>query len=67
MQVYNVYLFLPLVQHEYVARPELCSQLMLSLIKVLEAPPPKAKPPASEDMDDDKEDADIQSSNVRVI
>ena len=57
----------PLAQHEYVARPELCSQLMLSLIKVLEAPHPKGKPPAAEDMDDDKEDADIQSSNVRVI
>ena len=57
---------LPPPQHEYVARPELCSQLMLSLIKVLEAPNPKPKLPVVEDMDDDKDDEEVRSSNVRA-
>ena len=55
------------IQHEYVARPELCSQLMLSLIKVLEAPHPKtSKHSVTEDMDDDKDDEEVRSSNVSV-
>ena len=48
------------------ARPELCSQLMLPLIKVLEAPPPKTRQPMPEEIDiDDKEDEEVRSANVR--
>ena len=39
---------------------------MLPLIKVLEAPPPKARQPMPEEIDiDDKEDEEVRSANVR--
>ena len=52
---------LPHTQHEYVARPELCSQLMLPLIKVLEAPLRHSRTPAYEEEEEEKEEED----NVR--
>ena len=50
------------------ARPELCSQLMLSLIKVLEAPSPKTiKHHVSEELEDEKDpDEEVRSSNVSM-
>jgi [mitogen-activated protein kinase] kinase 5 len=55
-----------LLKHEYVARPELCSQLVLPLIKVLEASPPTPKLPVTEELEDDKDDdSEVRSSNQK--
>ncbi|XP_064394786.1 mitogen-activated protein kinase kinase kinase kinase 5-like [Halichondria panicea] len=45
-----------LLKHEFVNRPALCSTLTITLIKVLEAPPPKPKTPVEEDPEDEPED-----------
>ena len=42
-----------LVQHEFVNRNALCAALMLPLIVVLEAPPPKSRTPVDDDTEDE--------------
>lgn len=57
-----------LLKHEFVNRPALCSALMISLIKVLEAPPPKAKTPVyDDDTEDDEEKSLGNRKNFRRI
>ena len=55
-------------QHEFVNRSALCAALMLPLITVLEAPPPKSRTPVDDDteeeLDDNPPDAENKVSNV---
>ena len=54
--LHSLILYFLIVQHEFVNRPALCSTLTITLIKVLEAPPPKAKTPVEDDPEDEPED-----------
>ena len=44
------------LQHDFVNRNALCAALMLPLITVLEAPPPKSRTPVDEDTEEEVED-----------
>ncbi len=52
-------------QHDFVNRPALCAALMLPLIKVLEAPPPKSRSHLQEYEDESDKESEVHVENRR--
>ena len=54
------------MQHEFVNRFALCSTLVHPLVKVLEAPPPKAKIPSGDDSEEEVEECGEKKVSLYV-